>query len=31
VDADAKTKTGRDAMRLTALADTLKGRAAALK
>jgi hypothetical protein len=31
VDADAKTKSGRDAMRLTALADTLKGRAAALK
>jgi len=31
VDADAKSKTGRDAMRLTALADTLKGRAAALR
>jgi hypothetical protein len=31
VEADAKTKTGRDAMRLTALADTLKGRAAALR
>ena len=31
VDADAKTKTGRDAMRLTALAETLKGRAAALR
>ena len=25
VEADAKTKTGRDAMRLTALAETLKG------
>jgi hypothetical protein len=31
VEADAKGKTGRDAMRLTALADTLKGRAAALR
>ena len=31
VDADAKSKTGRDAMRLTALAETLKGRAAALR
>jgi hypothetical protein len=31
VEADAKTKSGRDAMRLTALADTLKGRAAALR
>ena len=31
VDADAKSKTGRDAMRLTALADTLKGRAATLR
>ena len=31
VEADAKSKTGRDAMRLTALADTLKGRAAALR
>ena len=31
VEGDAKTKTGRDAMRLTALADTLKGRAAALR
>jgi hypothetical protein len=31
VDADAKTKSGRDAMRLTALADTLKGRAASLR
>jgi hypothetical protein len=31
VDADAKTKTGRDAMRLTALAETLRGRAAALR
>jgi hypothetical protein len=31
VEADAKTKTGRDAMRLTALADTLKGRAQALR
>ena len=31
VEADAKTKTGRDAMRLTALADTLKGRAASLR
>jgi hypothetical protein len=31
IDADAKSKTGRDAMRLTALADTLKGRAAALR
>jgi hypothetical protein len=31
IEADAKTKTGRDAMRLTALAETLKGRAAALR
>ena len=31
VEGDAKTKTGRDAMRLTALAETLKGRAAALR
>ena len=31
IEADAKSKTGRDAMRLTALADTLKGRAAALR
>ena len=31
VETDAKSKTGRDAMRLTALADTLKGRAAALR
>jgi len=31
VEADAKTKTGRDAMRLQALADTLKGRAQALR
>jgi hypothetical protein len=31
LEADAKTKTGRDAMRLTALADTLKGRAASLR
>ena len=31
VEADAKTKSGRDAMRLTALAETLKGRAAALR
>jgi hypothetical protein len=31
VEADAKAKTGRDAMRLTALAETLKGRAAALR
>ncbi len=31
VEADAKTKTGRDQMRLTALADTLKGRAQALR
>ena len=31
VEADAKTKSGRDAMRLTALADTLKGRAASLR
>ena len=31
VEADAKTKSGRDAMRLTALADTLKGRAQALR
>ena len=31
VDADAKSKTGRDATRLTSLADTLRGRAAALR
>jgi hypothetical protein len=31
VEADAKSKAGRDAMRLTALAETLKGRAAAMK
>jgi hypothetical protein len=31
VDADAKSKTGRDAMRLTALADTLRGRVARLR
>lgn len=31
VEADAKSKTGRDAMRLNALADTLKGRAQALR
>jgi hypothetical protein len=31
VEVDAKTKTGRDAMRLTALADTLRGRAAAMR
>ena len=31
VEADAKAKTGRDAMRLTALAETLRGRAAALR
>jgi hypothetical protein len=31
VETDAKSKTGQDAMRLTALADTLKGRAAALR
>ena len=31
VEADAKSKTGRDAMRLSALASTLKGRAAALR
>jgi hypothetical protein len=31
VEADAKAKTGRDAMRLNALAETLKGRAAALR
>jgi hypothetical protein len=31
LEADAKSKTGRDAMRLTALADTLKGRAQALR
>ena len=31
VETDAKSKTGRDAMRLTALADTLRGRAAALR
>jgi hypothetical protein len=31
VAADAKTKSGRDAMRLNALAETLKGRAAAMR
>jgi hypothetical protein len=31
VEADAKTKTGRDQTRLAALAETLKGRAAALR
>jgi hypothetical protein len=31
VATDAQSKTGRDAMRLTALAETLKGRAAALR
>ena len=31
VSTDATSKTGRDAMRLTALAETLKGRAAALR
>ena len=31
VEADAKTKTGRDALRLNALAETLKGRAASLR
>src|SRR5687767_4256588 len=31
VAADAKTKTGRDTMRLTALAETLRGRAAAMR
>ena len=31
VEADAKTKSGRDAMRLNALAETLRGRAAALR
>jgi hypothetical protein len=31
VEADAKTKTGRDAMRLNALGETLKGRAAAMR
>jgi hypothetical protein len=31
VETDAKSKTGRDAMRLTALAETLRGRAAALR
>ncbi len=31
VEADAKTNSGRDAMRLTALADTLKGRVQALR
>jgi hypothetical protein len=31
VDGDATSKTGRDALRLTALADTLKGRAAAMR
>jgi hypothetical protein len=31
VEADAKAQTGRDAMRLNALAETLKGRVAALR
>ena len=31
LEADAKTKSGRDAMRLNALAETLKGRAQALR
>jgi hypothetical protein len=31
VEADAKSQSGRDAMRLNALAETLKGRAAALR
>src|SRR5688572_23579455 len=31
VETDAKSKTGRDAMRLTKLAETLKGRAAAFR
>ena len=31
VEGDAKSKSGRDAQRLTALADTLKGRASALR
>jgi hypothetical protein len=31
VDADAKSKTGRDAQRLNALAETLRGRVASLK
>ena len=31
IEGDAKTKTGRDAMRLNALAETLRGRAAALR
>ncbi len=31
VEGDAKSETGRDATRLTALADTLKGRATALR
>ena len=31
VEADAKAKSGRDAMRLNALAETLKGRAAAMR
>jgi hypothetical protein len=31
VENDAKSRTGRDAMRLTALAETLRGRAAALR
>jgi hypothetical protein len=31
VEADAKSKTGRDAMRLNALAETLRGRAAAMR
>jgi uncharacterized membrane-anchored protein len=31
VEADAKSKTGRDAMRLNALAETLRGRVAALR
>jgi hypothetical protein len=31
VESDAKSKTGRDAMRLNALAETLRGRAAAMR
>jgi hypothetical protein len=31
VEADAKSKTGRDALRLNALAETLRGRAAAMR
>ena len=31
IESDAKSKTGRDAMRLTALAETLRGRAAAMR